>query len=150
MPRPKQQKFSSSHSSQEGVLNPGKVAIKTITIPSDRRTKNIPQRRINPEIQAIIRETRERRLKKVILAHKFCIPKASFQRLVKDTMQNINTGYKIQSQALFALQEMSEFFLIELFHNATLCTMHANRKTLMTKDLHLALKLRNMEDYIPM
>ena len=144
MPRPKQKTFPSSQSSQEIKTSSGKLAIKTITI-NDRRAKRAPQRRITPEIKQMI----AKRQQKVKVAPKFCIPKTSFQRIVRDTLRSRHLDYKIQSDALFALQEMSEIFLMELFENANLCTMHAKRTTLMAKDLYLALKLRNMRDFLP-
>jgi histone H3/H4 len=35
-----------------------------------------------------------------------------------------------QSQALFALQEATEAFLVNLFHDANLCAIHAKRVTI--------------------
>ncbi|KAF3013915.1 centromeric DNA-binding histone H3-like protein cse4, partial [Didymella heteroderae] len=47
-----------------------------------------------------------------------------------------------QSQALFALQEAAEAFLVNLFHDANLCAVHAKRVTVQQKDIQLARRLR--------
>jgi len=47
-----------------------------------------------------------------------------------------------QSQALFALQEAAEAFLVDLFHDANLCAIHAKRVTVQQKDIQLARRLR--------
>ena len=47
-----------------------------------------------------------------------------------------------QSQALFALQEATEAFLVNLFHDANLCAIHAKRVTIQQKDIQLARRLR--------
>lgn len=47
-----------------------------------------------------------------------------------------------QSQALFALQEAAEAFLVNLFHDANLCAIHAKRVTVQQKDIQLARRLR--------
>lgn len=47
-----------------------------------------------------------------------------------------------QSQALLALQEATEAFLVNLFHDANLCAIHAKRVTIQQKDIQLARRLR--------
>lgn len=47
-----------------------------------------------------------------------------------------------QSQAIFALQEATEAFLVNLFHDANLCAIHAKRVTIQQKDIQLARRLR--------
>ena len=70
------------------------------------------------------------------------IQKAPFQRLVRQILVKIKKDMRIQSTGVLALQEVSEAFLIELFEDANLCTLHAKRVTLMVKDLHLAQRIR--------
>jgi len=57
-------------------------------------------------------------------------------------MQDVKPGFLIQSQALFALQEASEAFLVGLFQDANFVTLHSKRKTLMQKDMLLARRIR--------
>jgi len=52
------------------------------------------------------------------------------------------TGLRWQSSAILALQEASEAFLVHLFEDANLCAIHAKRVTIMTRDIHLARRIR--------
>ena len=74
------------------------------------------------------------------------IPKAPFQRLVRDIVKGIDTELRFQSQALVALQESAEAYITSLFEDANLCAIHANRVTLMKKDLSLARRIRGDSD----
>jgi len=49
---------------------------------------------------------------------------------------------RFQSQAILALQEAAEAYLVGLFEDTNLCAIHARRVTIMTKDLHLARRIR--------
>ena len=49
---------------------------------------------------------------------------------------------RFQSAALMALQEAAEAYLVTLFEDSMLCTIHAKRVTLMPKDMNLARRIR--------
>ena len=49
---------------------------------------------------------------------------------------------RFQSQAVLALQEAAEAYLVSLFEDTNLCAIHAKRVTIMTKDLQLAKRIR--------
>ena len=49
---------------------------------------------------------------------------------------------RFQSVAILALQEAAEAYLIGLFEDAYLCSVHAKRVTLQTKDMVLARRIR--------
>lgn len=70
------------------------------------------------------------------------LPRAPFQRLVKSISFNIDPEIRFQHQAILALQEATESFLIGFFEDANLCAIHAKRVTLMHKDLLLARRIR--------
>ena len=86
------------------------------------------------------------------------IPRASFQRLVKEIAQDyklerrtldcfvITFAYfnldRWQSIALEALRCASESYLVGLFEDSNLCAIHARRVTLMARDMQLARRLR--------
>jgi histone H3-like centromeric protein A len=72
-----------------------------------------------------------------------------------------DAGLRWQSSAILALQEASEAFLVHLFEDAyvficktrlllvvnvysfrNLCAIHAKRVTIMTRDIHLARRIR--------
>ncbi|KAF2680129.1 histone-fold-containing protein [Lentithecium fluviatile CBS 122367] len=71
--------------------------------------------------------------------------RAPFQRLVREICQNTggeDAPNRWQSQAIQALQEATEAFLVSLFHDANLCAIHAKRVTIQQKDIQLARRLR--------
>lgn len=70
------------------------------------------------------------------------IRKLPFQRLCREIAQNMSADYRWQSTAVLALQEASEAYLVGLFEDTNLCAMHANRQTIMPKDMHLARRIR--------
>jgi histone H3 len=66
------------------------------------------------------------------------IPRMPFLRLIKDYI----TEYRLQQSAVDALQQAAEMFLVQLFEDAYLCSLHSNRVTLMPKDISLATRIR--------
>lgn len=48
--------------------------------------------------------------------------------------------------ALEALQEASEDFLVGVMEDANLCAMHGKRITIMPKDIHLARRIRGLRN----
>jgi histone H3 len=65
-----------------------------------------------------------------------------FQRLVREIAQDFKTDFRFQSSAVMALQEASEAYLVGLFEDTNLCTIHAKRVTIMPKDIQLARRIR--------
>lgn len=68
--------------------------------------------------------------------------KAPFQRLVREIATRHHKGLRWQAQAVAALQEASEAYLVALFEDTNLCAIHAKRVTIMPKDMHLARRIR--------
>lgn len=52
--------------------------------------------------------------------------------------------FRWQSQAIQALQEAAEAYMIYLFEDANLCAIHAKRVTIMQKDIQLARRIRGI------
>ena len=50
------------------------------------------------------------------------------------------------SQAIMALQEAAEAYLVAILENANLCAIHARRVTIMPKDVQLTQRLRGERD----
>lgn len=50
------------------------------------------------------------------------------------------------AEALTALQEATEDYIVHLFEDTNLCAIHAKRVTIMPKDLQLARRLRGVID----
>eukprot|EP00803_Ostreobium_quekettii_P007214 evm.model.scf_1814.1 EVM.evm.TU.scf_1814.1 scf_1814:31458-32649(+) len=49
---------------------------------------------------------------------------------------------RFQENAMVALQDATEAYLVRLFEDSNLCGIHAKRVTVMSKDMLLALRLR--------
>ena len=71
------------------------------------------------------------------------IRKLPFARLVREVAQDFSTDLRFQRNAIGALQEAAEIFLISLLEDTNLCAIHAKRVTIFPKDMQLARKLRN-------
>uniref|UniRef100_A0A7S4UZ22 Core Histone H2A/H2B/H3 domain-containing protein n=1 Tax=Alexandrium monilatum TaxID=311494 RepID=A0A7S4UZ22_9DINO len=52
---------------------------------------------------------------------------------------------RFESQALLALQEAAEAYLVGLFEDANLCAVHAKRVTVMPKDIQLSRRIRSSD-----
>ena len=62
------------------------------------------------------------------------ISKLPFQQLVQEIAQDFKINLHFQSIAIHALQEASEAYLVGLFEDTNLCSIHAKRLTTMPKD----------------
>ena len=71
------------------------------------------------------------------------IPKLSFQRVVKEIAQSFMPQVRFQTSALGVAHEATENYLVELYEHCNLCATHANRKTIVPRDLKLSLRLLN-------
>ena len=99
--------------------------------------KPVVKRKKNRKLM-IIREIR--RLQR---STNLVIPKSAFLRLVKEIMKDLfpSDNYRMQSDAVGAIHEATEAFLVNLMENSYLCTIHGKRTTLQPKDIQLVLKL---------
>ena len=70
------------------------------------------------------------------------IRKLPFQRLVREIASENKSDLRFQSQAILALQEATEAYLVGLFEDTNLCAIHAKRVTIMPKDMQLARRIR--------
>ena len=71
------------------------------------------------------------------------IPRLPFSRLVREIALNATTqDMRFKSSALMALQEACEAYLVQLFEDCVLCSIHARRVTIMPKDMSLARRIR--------
>ncbi|KAI8999658.1 histone H3.3 [Gaertneriomyces semiglobifer] len=77
--------------------------------------------------------------------------KLPFAQLVKEIMQEEHIRSKkppgdaimrIRKDAMVALQEASEAYLVHLFEDTNLAAIHAKRVTIQPKDMQLVRKLR--------
>lgn len=70
------------------------------------------------------------------------IPRLPFSRLIKEIAQSYKQDIRFQSQALQALQEAAEAYLVQVFEDCVLCAIHARRVTIMPKDMTLARRIK--------
>ena len=70
------------------------------------------------------------------------IRKLPFSRLVREIAQDFKTDLRFQPQAIGALQEAAEAYLVGLFEDTNLCARHAKHVTIMPKDIQLARRIR--------
>ena len=66
------------------------------------------------------------------------IRKLPFARLVQEVAQDFKTGLHFQWEAIAALQEASEAYLMGLLEDTNLCAIQVKRVTIMPKDIQLA------------
>lgn len=141
---------SSSRYSQFGIYRnqPGDV-VDTLASSLPRRTattrpevnRTVPRvkKRYRPGTKAL-REIRQYQKSTDLL-----IRKLPFARLVREISLDFvgpSYGLRWQSNAILALQEALESFLIHLLEDTNLCAIHAKRVTIMQKDIQLARRIR--------
>ena len=83
-----------------------------------------------------------REIKRYQRSTKCLLPRAPFHRLVRNITMSYDSDLRFQSNALVALQEASEAYLVGIFEDTNLCAIHAKRATIMKKDMELARRIR--------
>jgi histone H3 len=61
---------------------------------------------------------------------------------VRETAADFRTDLRFTPAAVLALQEASEAHLVGVFEDTKLCAIHAQRVTVMVRDLQLARRIR--------
>ena len=117
-----------------------KAPRKTISNKSSRKSStfelNIKRpRRFRPGTVAL------REIKKFQKSTDLLLRKLPFQRVVKEIAQHFISDIRFQSQALYALQEAAEAYLVSLFECTNLCAIHSKRVTIMPKDMILSRRI---------
>ena len=123
------------------LINGGKAPRKTIANKAARKSAPIEMsikkpRRFRPGTVAL------REIRKFQKSTDLLIRKLPFQRVVREIAQQFKSDLRFQSQAVLALQEASEAYLVGLFEDTNLCAIHAKRVTIMPKDMQLARRIR--------
>ena len=123
-------------------LKAAKAPRKTISFKATaRKTTPIPMnikrpRRYRPGTLAL------REIRKFQKSTDLLIRKLPFQRLVREIALNYKSDLRFQTQAILALQEACEAYIVKLFEDTNLCAIHAKRVTIMAKDMILARRIR--------
>ena len=68
--------------------------------------------------------------------------KLPFSRLVREIAQDFKSDLRFNDNAIMALQEASEAYMVGLFEDSNKCAIHARRVTLFPKDMQLARDIR--------
>lgn len=120
----------------------GSKAIKK-SAPADGGMKEKRKNRMKPGTVTL------REIKKYQKSIDMLLPRASFQRLVRGITMDMDHTLRFQSQALHALQEATESYIVGVFEDTNLCAIHAKRMTVMKKDMDLARRIRGdrMNDF---
>ncbi|XP_038896752.1 histone H3-like centromeric protein HTR12 [Benincasa hispida] len=116
--------------------------------PLSGRTQNVEQAQSSP-----LRTTKKkkrfrpgtvalREIRSLQKSWNLLIPASCFIRAVKEVSYQLAPQItRWQAEALVALQEAAEDFLVHLFEDTMLCAIHAKRVTIMKKDFELARRL---------
>ncbi|KAM9414725.1 histone H3-like centromeric protein A isoform 1-T2 [Salvelinus alpinus] len=99
------------------------------------------KRRFRPGTRALLE------IRKYQKSTDLLLRKGPFARLVREVCQTYSRDFmRWQVYALLALQEAAEAFLVLLFSDAYLCTIHAKRVTLFPRDIQLARRIRGVDN----
>ena len=131
----KQMKSSSQKDSVASGSKASKSMGKKKTAPAEGGIK-VKSRRFRPGTVAL------REIKRYQKATNLLLLKAPFQRFVRAICEGLDAQLRFQSQALLAIQEAAEMYIVGLFEDTNLCAIHANRVTVMKKDMDLARRIR--------
>lgn len=107
------------------------------TVPAGASGSNIKKpHRFRPGTVAL------REIRKYQKSTELLMRKLPFQRLVRELAQDFKSDLRFQANAIQALQQAAETYLVGLFEDTNLCAIHAKRVTIMPKDMQLARRLR--------
>lgn len=70
------------------------------------------------------------------------IPRAVFQRVVREIAQKFFPDIRFQPAAIGALQEAAEAYIINFLEDSNFCAAHAKRVTVLLRDFDLVRLLR--------
>lgn len=74
--------------------------------------------------------------------HCFNLAKAAFSRLVREIAQDLQSNVRLSPDAIIIMQLDAENYLVKLFADANLQTIHAQRVRVLPKDIQLARQIR--------
>ncbi|VDN51625.1 unnamed protein product [Dracunculus medinensis] len=120
-------------------LNAKRLLAKRQKANKANKSATLKQKRFRPGVVAL-REIR--RLQRTV---NLLIPRAPFQRLVREIARNVaqdNVDLRFQMAAILALQEAAEIYLTCLFEDTNLAAIHAKRVTIFPKDMQFVRRLR--------
>eukprot|EP01138_Halocafeteria_seosinensis_P001538 gb/GECG01001576.1/.p1 GENE.gb/GECG01001576.1/~~gb/GECG01001576.1/.p1 ORF type:complete len:146 (+),score=9.72 gb/GECG01001576.1/:1-438(+) len=98
-------------------------------------------KRVRPGVRAL------QNIRKYQRSTNLLLQKLPFARVVREVCDDFtNRTFRWQADALLALQEAAEGYLVGLFEDSNLCAIHAKRVTIMVRDMQLARRIRGLSD----
>ncbi len=87
-----------------------------------------------------------RKIRKYQMSTELLIRKAPFYFFVHEIAIDFMSDLRMQSNAVLALQEALEAYLVHLFEDTDLCAMHRKRVTITPKDMQLARHIQGEDE----
>eukprot|EP00002_Diphylleia_rotans_P008811 TRINITY_DN18800_c0_g1_i1.p2 TRINITY_DN18800_c0_g1~~TRINITY_DN18800_c0_g1_i1.p2 ORF type:complete len:146 (+),score=36.46 TRINITY_DN18800_c0_g1_i1:43-480(+) len=89
-----------------------------------------------------------REIRKYQRTSELLIRKLPFARLIREIAQKLvgEQDIRFQAEAILALQEAAEAYIVGLMEDANLCAIHAKRVTIMVRDIQLARRIRGYSE----
>jgi len=112
------------------LYNPAEIFFLSEAVARNKKDRKKPHR-YRPGTVAL------REIRKYQKSTELLIRKLPFQRLVREIAQDFKNDLRWQGQAILALQESAEAYLVSLFEDSNLCAIHAKRVTIMPKDMQV-------------
>ena len=106
---------------KKSAMSKTKAIKKTAPAHGGMKEEERKKRRYKPGTVAL------REIKRYQKQTEMLLPRAPFQRLVRQICHNFDHELRFQSQALLALQEATEAYVVSLFEDTNLCAIHAKR-----------------------
>ena len=136
MPRTKQTPTKAQKRAAAKLMSD--VSIKTRAQREEERKRRQEEEKVgrtNPGVRAL-REIHKHQRSTCLL-----VPKLPFMRLIREVVRDFLQDVSFQSQAILAIQEAAEYYLVNLFEHVVLCMVHAKGKTLQPKDIQLVCRI---------
>ena len=118
--------------------------------PRRRPASPVPAARQPPVLRPVLPSTcsPETEIRTLQKTTHLLLRKNPFCRLAREICVQFTRGvdFNWQAQALLALQEAAEAFLVHLFEDAYLLSLHAGRIMLFPKDVQLARRIRGIQE----
>lgn len=106
------------------VMSKSKMIKKNAPAVGGMKEKERKQRRNRPGTVAL------REIKRYQKTVEMLLPRAPFQRLVREITQDLDHELRFAAQALIAIQESAEAYIVGIFEDTNLCAIHAKRRTI--------------------
>ena len=133
-----QQSQSSMQAVPEVELQPKHAAAMSAKYAASKAMRAKQQLRASTQMAPGMRALQE--IKKYQSTTELLIRKVPFARLIREICLDVCTNgadIRWQSNAILAIQEASEQYLVRLFQDTNLCTIHAKHVTIKPKDMFL-------------